>query len=198
MPRILPQSLIKEFAIEFLLRLYEGQDGFNKERGKIKFAFIDTIEKIGKIESLRTFYDLTINCASGISLATQINERQKLMGYLKDFLDNELMKEISKIWSSSLLICRKSLLQYIENLGKLAFKWNLRASWAANELFERDIAQEVQNTFDVAGITIFKEPTFEQLRELFHDEGISLPVLNYKVTPYSFFGLEENYNILIG
>jgi len=184
---MLPRSLIKIFAIDCLLGLYENEKSFNEEREECKFAFGNEIEKIGKIESLYTFYDWTGKYLSGVSIITRINEQQKLTDYLKDFLGDQAYGKNMQELEQQIVGLQEKLGPYIAELDKLAFKWNLRASWAADQLFDRDIVQEVQNTFDAAGITIFRESTFKQLPELFQEEGISFPVLNYKVTPYSLF-----------
>ena len=142
MPRLLPPDLIKKIAINHLLELYEKENGFVQEWEKIRHPFVPLIEQYVKASCLIEVEHI-LSKSPPSDLIAWISDMHKLKKHLQglpcSINDAEDLSEIQREGF------QEQIRPYIHELKNLAYKWNLRACWAGNELMARDIykAQQV-------------------------------------------------------
>lgn len=178
MPRLLPADWIKRIAINYLLQLYEKENRFVQQWEEVKRPFIPLIDQMGKVSCLiEVEHMLTISPPH--DLISWISDLQKLRNYLKrlpsSINDGEDISELQESCAGF----QERLKPYVNELSDVAYKWNLRASWAGNELTWRDIYRAQQAIFNAAGVTILNKLSNQQIQKLIKEDSGPLPSDNW-------------------
>jgi len=170
MPRLLPIDWIKRAAIYYLLQLYEREDGFVQEWEKVKQSFAPLIEQMGKVSTLIEAEDLLTKSPPS-NLIAWISDLQKLRNYLRNLLGTTDLYELRESCAN----LRDELTPYILILNTLAYNWNLRASWAGDELLRRDVQRIQEDVLNAAGAVALFELTDQQIQSLLGRSEGQLP-----------------------
>lgn len=158
MPRLLPPEWIKLIARNCLLRLYENDPGFMQEWNDVKRPFTPILEQAASANLINEIEGLLIRNPPE-DLITWVSDLQKLRNYVQALQSVSDLSHLRESYDSLL----EQLAPYIQRLNELAYKWNLRATWAGNELMwqsihkiQQDIleAAEVESFLDLLGLQI--------------------------------------------
>lgn len=165
MPRLLPDDWIVFVAINSLLHLYEQETDFLLEWKEVRKPYIPRIEQFARLSTISDV-EYVLAHSPPDDLIVWISDLKKLRNYLQSLqLDMEQIQNSSTI-SSSYDDLLEQLNPYLSSLKRLAFKWNLRASWAGEELMWRDIHRIQQGILDAAGVDILNEFSERQIQKL--------------------------------
>jgi hypothetical protein len=172
MPRLLPPEWIKLIARNHLLLLYEKEHQFVHEWHDIKRPFTPLIEQMGIVSALIDAEELSALLAPSDLFASFLY-LQKIRDYtnsLPGIIDLNL-NELQESYSS----LQDRLAPYVLRLNELAYRWNLRASWAGEELMCEDVDEIKKEIFDAAGASALRKLPDLQIQRLFDQEEGLLP-----------------------
>jgi len=171
MPRLLPADWIRIVAINRLLQLYEEEASFLQEWKDAKEPFIPLIEQFSKVSTIIEVEHLLTHSPPSDFIGW-ISDLQKLRNYLRDLYSGMEQAQNSSEMHASYDNLLEKLTPYISSLNELAYKWNLRAPWAGEELMWRDIQRIQQEIFDAAGITTLNKFSDRQIQKLLSDNSL--------------------------
>ncbi len=167
MPRLLPPDWIKKVAVDHLLQLYEKDNKFVQELEEARRPFVPLIEQYVHANCLTEVEHILSICPPD-DLTALAADLQKLRNHYQSIPGNPDLSELQKSYDR----LREQLKPYVAVLQKLAYKWNLRAPWAADELIQRDIQRVYETTFNAAGVTVLNKLSNQQIHRLLkEDEG---------------------------
>jgi len=163
MPRLLPPEWIKQIAINGLLQLYEKESRFVVEWDQLKQPYASLVTQLTKVQILLDVNHVLTKKPPHdfVAWATDLH---RLRNYLQnvpphaEFSADEFEKRNAQI-------CEE-LKPYILGLTKLAYKWNLRAPWAAEELLQRDVSRLEQQIYTASGVTLIDKLSDERIQAL--------------------------------
>jgi len=152
MPRLVSPEMLRQIAIFYLLELYKQETGFVTEWKRLRQLFSSPLRQLAKIWALSWFSE-TVGTRF-YNLFEAERDYQRLENYLEGFppsLTNprdrhELAAEYEEIL--------ERLEPYTRALNDLAYRWNLRAPWAADELLSDDVDDVAGEIFKAAGVAI--------------------------------------------
>jgi len=182
MPRLLPADLIKQIAINYLLQFYEQDNRFVQEWEEVKRPFASVIEQMGRVSILIDVEHL-LSRNPPHDLIVWVSDLQKLRKYLQGILGTPDLSELEKSYDS----LRDQLAPYILKLNNLADNWNLRASWAGDELIRRDIQRVMQDALNAAGAAALLELSDQQIQRLFNQGEGRLPPDSWPINIVSLY-----------
>lgn len=161
MPKLLPADWIRLVAINYLLRFYERENKFVQEWQEVRHPFVPLIEQMGRLSSLIDIEHLLLRNPPR-DLIAWISDLQKLRKYIQGILGTQDLSELEKRCRS----LQDQLAPYVLRLNDLAGNWNLRASWAAEELLRRDVQRVEDDTINAAGAARLLELSDQQIQRL--------------------------------
>ncbi|MCK4388573.1 MAG: hypothetical protein KAW00_07345, partial [Dehalococcoidia bacterium] len=186
MPRLLPTDWIRIIAINYLLQLYEREIGFVQEWEKAKKPFIPLIEQLGKVSTLIEFEHLLMKSPPD-DLIDWISDLQKLRNYLQDLPAGTEYAQNSSEMLKSYDSLQEKLTPYVLSLKSVAYDWNLRASWAGEELMRINVQKVQQDVLNAAGVTTFFELSDRQIQTLLKQDKGSLPSGTWPINILSLY-----------
>jgi len=166
MPKLLPTDWIGLVAINYLLRLYERENNFVQEWQEVRHPFAPLIEQMGRSRSLIDIEHLLLRNPPR-DLIAWTSDLQKLRKYIQGILGTQDWSELEKR-------CRRlqeQLAPYVIQLNDLAGNWNLRASWAAEELLNRDVQRVEEDAINTAGAARLLDLSDWQIQRLSNQGG---------------------------
>lgn len=182
MPRLLPNKWIKQTAIYYLLQLYEKEDSFVEEWEEVKRQFAPSIGQMGKVNALIDAEELSAVLAPS-NLFASISNLQKLRNYLQSLPGIIDLSELRESYSN----LQDRLAPYVLRLNELAYRWNLRASWAGDELMWIDVQNVGENIFNAAGASALCKLSALRTQRLFDQEEGSLPSVIWPINIFSLY-----------
>ena len=186
MPRLLPTDWIRIIAINYLLQLYEREIGFVQEWEKAKKPFIPLIEQLGKVSTLIEVEHLLMKSPPD-DLIDWISDLQKLRNYLQDLPAGTEYAQNSSEMLKSYDSLQEKLTPYVLSLKSIAYDWNLRASWAGEELMRINVQKVQQDVLNAAGVTTFFELSDRQIQTLLKQDKGSLPSGTWPINILSLY-----------
>lgn len=135
MPRIIPSSMLRPIAINFLLELYKQEQSFQREWAGLRSPYLPLVSELARAEALAEV-NLRLIYLPWL-------ERELLRKHVEARLEaiapnlkalpplHELEQEGERLL--------ERLEPYVRQLAQLANSWKLRASWAGDELLNEDV-----------------------------------------------------------
>jgi hypothetical protein len=170
MPRLLLPEWIKQIARIYLLQLYEKEPRFVHEWSDEKRPFAPVIEQMGKASMLIDAEELVARLAPR-DLYASVSNLEKVRNYLQNLLGIIYLSELRESYSS----LENKLAPYSLKLNELAYRWNLRSSWAGDELTWMDVQKVKENLFIAAGASALYKLSSLRIQILYEKEEGILP-----------------------
>lgn len=161
MPRLLPDKWIKQVAIDRLLELYEEESDFVQQWEQLRCPYDSLLIQLTRVH-IFTYVNEMIRKIPHDLVAWQIDIQRlnRHLGSTRPYkLDYQNQDQLYKLDDR----IRKKLAPYVSELAVLAYDWNIRASWAAEELLYRDIFRIRESIFEAASVTSINRLSDEQL-----------------------------------
>ena len=185
MPRLLPPEWIKQIAINGLLQLYEKESRFVVEWDQLKQPYASLVTQLTKVQILLDVNRVLSRKPPHDDFVAWVTDLQRLRNYLQNIPPHAEYSP-DEFEKRNVQICEE-LNPYILGLTKLAYKWNLRAPWAAEALLQRDVSRLEQQIYTTSGVTLIDKPTDEQIQALLGDNFSSLPSERWAVNVVSLY-----------
>lgn len=152
MPRLISPDMLRQIAIFYLLELYKQETGFLTEWKRLRQSFSSPLTRLAKVWALSWFSETVGSRLYNLFEAER--DYQRLENYLEGFpppLTNTRDRhELAAAYEQIL----RRLEPYTRALTDLAYRWNLGAPWAADELLSEDVDDIAEEIFKAAGVAI--------------------------------------------
>jgi hypothetical protein len=161
MPKIIPAEWKRELAIFCLLELYEGEAQFVAEWRRLRVPYLSPLTELASVSGLYEVYRFRSilpftweNVHKSYLVEEHLIKRSSFFRGSRPSLD-ELEERYEQL--------RENLVPYTTQLTSLAYHWNLRASWAGDELLDEDVESIVSQLFKEAGVHEFGDLVAEEV-----------------------------------
>jgi len=160
-PRIIQAEWKREVAILCLMELYKEEAQFVAEWRRLRAPYLSPLTELATVDALyevyrfRSILSFTFeNIRKSYLVEKNLIQRSSYPRGSRPPLD-ELEERYEQL--------RDNLVPYATQLTSLAYQWNLRASWAGDELLDEDVESIVSQLFKEAGVPEFDDLIAEEV-----------------------------------
>jgi hypothetical protein len=181
MPRLLPPDLLKLIARILLVMLYEEDPRFTREWDQVKHAYVSLVNHAAQTWLLVDIERILMT-EPPKDIIRWVSDLQELRNYIQHLqgLDLSVIRNNYDKYFDQLS-------PYVVRLNKLCNKWNLRASWAGEELMASDIYKIQKQILQASSAVSFIELLTQQIITTFGKEEGQLLSDNFEADILSLY-----------